>query len=667
METIKNDIEQLRLEISQHDYAYYVEAQPIISDFEYDQLMKKLEILENDYPEFSSKNSPTRRVSGEITKLFPVVQHESPMLSLSNSYSKSDIEDFANRIHKLLPNITELSFVTELKIDGVAISLIYENGELTRAVTRGNGYQGDDITENIRQIKSLPLFVEEKRKFEVRGEVYFSHEAFNKLNEERKKNDEELFANPRNACAGTLKMQDSAIVSKRNLSIFCYFLRSDEFDLNTHSETLHWLKTYNFPINSNFSMVENTDQILEFCNFWEKKRSSLSYDIDGAVIKLDQKKYYSELGQTAKSPRYAIAYKFPAEKVLTKIKDVTWQIGRTGVLTPVAELEPVLLAGTTVKRATLHNLSFFEEKDLHKNDSLLIEKGGDIIPKVLDVDLSKRKIFSELFVAPKNCPVCNHLLEIEKAADRKSLNCVNNSCKMQIRRKIEHFVSKGAMDIEGMGPSVVELFLNEKIIQHISDIYKIDFEKVAKLDRMGQKSADNLQTAISQSRSKSFDRLIFALGIKHVGSNIAKLLVKSFQSMEKLRSASKEDLLLIDGMGEKIADSVLNFFKDEKSIELISELEVLGLSMISEKAEKIDETNPFFDKAFVITGTLENFSRDILKEKIESFGGKVTGSISKKTAILIAGEKAGSKLAKAQKLNVTIWNEAELLSVLDKL
>ena len=662
---IAERIYTLRHQLQTYDHAYYLEAKSLVSDFEYDTLMKELEALEEQYPEYKSKNSPTSRVSGEVTKVFPVVQHERRMLSLANSYSKDDIADFIKRVEGLVPEETHMEYIAELKIDGVAISLVYEDGELLRAVTRGNGVEGDDITANIRTIRSLPLHVKETRKFEVRGEVYFNHEDFLNLNNKREEEGEDLFANPRNACAGTLKMQDSHIVSQRKLSIFCYYLFSESIEITSHEESLLWLKENGFPINQNFAKSISADGIIDYCNRWEEKRSTLPYDIDGAVIKVNQLALHSILGETAKSPRYAIAYKFKAEKVETQIRDITWQVGRTGAITPVAELAPVLLAGTTVKRATLHNLSFFQEMALYKNDFVRIEKGGDIIPKVLSVVSEKRAPNSAQFSFPEVCPVCSQPTEIEMAADRKVLVCVNLECDAQKQRQIEHFVSKGAMDIDGLGPAVIELLLKEGKIASIPDIYTLKVEDLTPLERMGQKSAENLIAAIEKSKAQPFDRLLFGLGIRHVGANVAKLVVQTFRSVEQLNVATVEELVSIDGLGPKIAESIYTYFHIEKHAELIEQLKSLGLNFVQEiPDEVVDQESPFFNKTFVLTGTLNEMGRSEAKKKIESLGGKVTGSVSSKTDVVVAGESAGSKLKKANELNVIVWDEKTFISML---
>lgn len=672
----KIEIDKLRENIQMYDIAYYNNATSLIGDFDYDQLMKTLESLEKQFPEFNSANSPTSRVSGGLTKSFNTVSHERKMLSLSNSYNKDDIDDFISRIKNILPEESELEFITELKIDGVAISLIYENGELQRAITRGNGTEGDDVTKNVQTIRSLPLYVKEKRKFEVRGEVYLNHEDFDRINKEKAAKEEELFANPRNTCAGTLKMQDSAIVAKRNLSIFCYFLASDSIKQSSHENSLNWLSDQGFPTNLNRTKSETSTDILSFCSNWEENRNTLNYDIDGAVIKLNDVSYYDELGETAKSPRYAIAYKFSAEKKETKILDITWQVGRTGAITPVAELEPVLLAGTTVKRATLHNLGFFQELDLYKNDFIRIEKGGDIIPKVLSVNTEKRTEFSTKFPSPERCPICSVEPEIEitlngpkdNQKENKSLRCQNLDCEAQILRRIEHFASKGAMDIDGFGPAVVELLLREKLISDVNDIYTLTADQLAPLERMGQKSADNLIASIEASKEKPFDRVLFGLGIRHVGSNIAKIVVGTFNSIEKLKNASFDDVqqLFPKVKKSKIAETIYNYFQNEKNIVRIEKLNEFGLNFSYDAPElDIDETNPFFGHTFVLTGSMEELGRSEAKTKIEALGGKVSGSVSAKTSVVIAGEKAGSKLKKATELGIEVWTEADFIQHLN--
>lgn len=655
-------ISELRQLIQRYDREYYLDGNPSISDFEYDGLMQELDALEKLHPEFASANSPTQRVSGTVSKEFKTEKHLFPMLSLSNSYSQDDIGEFAARIRKLLPENEAVEFTSELKLDGLAISLVYNNGELQRAVTRGNGQEGDNVTENVRTIKGLPLLVSETKQFEVRGEIFFTHAAFQKLNAERQEAGDDLFANPRNAASGTLKMQEQAIVAKRQLSIFCYYVLSNNLTFETHTSSLEWLKTQGFPVNPHNSQTPREADVIDFCAHWEAARAELPYDIDGAVIKVNQRHLYDVLGETAKSPRWAIAYKFKAEQVETTINAITWQVGRTGAVTPVAELEPVELAGTTVKRATLHNIEELERKEIRLGDTVRIEKGGDIIPKVLDVLTERRSASSVPYHAPKNCPVCDSVLE--KIEDDAHLRCVNLQCAAQVSRRIEHFVSKQALDIDGLGPSIVQLLLSKKLISDIGDLYTLSHEQIAELDRLGEKSAENLIAGIKASKEKPFHRVLFALGIRFVGANVAKLLSSHFLSLEAIENASAEDIEAIDGVGPRIAESVVHFFNDAANLPRLMQLKQAGLQF-TEEEKNIEENAEFAGKTFVLTGTLSALGRTAAKEKIEAVGGKVSGSVSSKTHVLVAGEAAGSKLKKAKSLGIEIWDEETLLAKLN--
>ena len=648
--------------IRKYDHEYYIKANPSISDYEYDHLMKELEELEEKYPKLKNPNSPTSRVSGGITKQFDVVKHQRKMLSLANSYSKDDIIDFFKRVENLLPEDSKLSYTSELKIDGLAISLIYENGNLQRAITRGNGSEGDDVTNNIRTIRELPLMIPNKENFEVRGEVYFTHQNFEIINNKRAINEEELFANPRNAASGTLKMQDSKTVAERKLSIFCYSLESESIEVKTHEESLIWLKNHGFPVNPNYQKFSDIESIMDYCSNWEEKRNSLQYDIDGAVIKVNEKSWYNRLGETSKSPRWAIAYKFKAEQVTSKILNITWQVGRTGAVTPVAELDAVQLAGTTVKRATLHNPDEILRKDIRINDIVIVEKGGDIIPKVISVLTEKRAKSSIPYSIPKHCPVCDS--ELVKDEDEAALRCLNIDCSAQVKRRIEHFVSKEAMDIDGFGSAIVDLLLNEKLIANLQDIYRLKAQDVEKLERMGEKSAKNLIISIEQSKEQDASRFLFALGVRFVGATAAKILLKHFKSIDKIIEASLEELVLIDGIGEKTAQSIFDFFRNENQVQVYKELKEMGINSYFDESQII-EKEAFTNKIFVLTGTLTNFGRVEAKSKIEQYGGTVSSSISTKTDVLVAGEKAGSKLSKAKKLGIEVWNEETFISMLN--
>lgn len=656
----KDRIIELTRLINQYDYEYYTLGEPSISDFEYDHLMKELEQLELEFSDFRQPDSPTQRVGGQPGEAFETAAHRFPMLSLSNSYDMEEVREFDTRIRKLLPENTVFDYFCELKFDGLAISLVYEGGQLVRAVTRGDGSVGDDVTVNVKTIRSLPLSVPETRPFEVRGEVFFYHRAFEKINALRQETGEEPFANPRNAASGTLKMLDSQVVAKRGLSIFCYSLLSDEFEFETHAVALHWLKSQHFPVNNHGRVSANLDGITAFCRQWENERMTLPFDIDGAVIKVNQTALYEQLGQTAKSPRWAIAYKFKAAQVETIVHGVTWQVGRTGAVTPVAELEPVQLAGSVVKRATLHNVEELRRKDIRINDRVRIEKGGDIIPKVISVNLEERPSDSVSLPIPENCPVCDEALE--KPEGDAHLRCVNTYCDAQVQRRFEHFVSKAAMDIDGMGPSVIHALLDAQLIREIDDLFRLSAEDVQSLDRMGEKSAANLINAIDAATSQPFHRVLYALGIRFVGENVAKLITRTFTNITALRQSSVDELAAIDGIGPRIAESVVKFFQNPAHSDLVDRLAALGLNM--ESQFHAPATGVFSGKTVVLTGTLEAFSRSEAKSEIEARGGTVTGSVSAKTDILIAGASAGSKLKKAQDLGVEIWDEARLQAAL---
>jgi len=682
---IKEHIEQLRKELHEHDYKYYVLTQPSISDYDYDQMMKELQKLEEDNPKYFSSQSPTQRVSGEPTKDFPTVAHRFPMLSLANTYNEEEFRDFDARVKKALglqqaqrtseaqtqqseeekAQATEkIEYIAELKIDGLAISLLYKDGLFIRGTTRGDGTQGDDITVNLRTIRSIPLKVFDgdhlPDEFEVRGEVYLPRDNFERINKEREEQGEVLYMNPRNVAAGTIKMQDAKVVASRGLHMFCYSLHSDNDEglEEFHHQNLQQLKQAGFPVNPNQKKCNSIDEVIEFVDEWEKKRESLSYDIDGIVVKVNSIKQQTVLGTTAKSPRWAIAFKFKALKVETVIRDVTWQVGRTGAVTPVAELEQVFLAGTTVSRATLHNVDEIKRKDIRIGDHVFIEKGGDIIPKVIEVISSKRTSVSEELDIPENCPVCN--TSLSRIEGEAALRCDNYNCPKQVKRRIAHFASRGAMDITGLGISLVELLVQENLIQNIADLYRLKKEDVASLERMGEKSAENLISGLEESKKQSLARLVFAIGIPFIGITAAKILSKQFGSIQSIIQADQDQLAEIDGIGEKMAESIIQFFRNDLNIKIVDQLESFGLKVkeSSKKPEGVSEL--FAGKSFVLTGTLPTLTRDQATETIETNGGKVISSVSKNTSYLLAGEKAGSKLTKAEKLNIEIISEDDL-------
>ena len=682
---IKKRINQLCKEINGHDHKYYVLAQPAISDYDYDQLFKELQKLERENPQFISAQSPTQRVSGELTKDFPTVTHRFPMLSLANTYNEDEFREFDARVRKVLENSQGLSkgaedkdvaspgqvqgavkieYIAELKIDGLAISLLYKGGLFVRGATRGDGTQGDDITVNLRTIRGIPLKIFDDShlpdEFEVRGEVYLPRENFERINREREEQGEDLYMNPRNVAAGTIKMQDAKVVASRGLQIFCYSLHSDadEDGREFHQQNLERLSQAGFPVNPNYKKCNSIDEVIEYVAEWEKLRESLNYDIDGIVVKVNAIRQQVGLGATAKSPRWAIAFKFKALKVETLIKDVTWQVGRTGAITPVAELEQVFLAGTTVSRATLHNVDEIKRKDIRIGDSVFIEKGGDIIPKVIEVITNKRSSGSKEMEIPTNCPACSSLLR--RVEGEVALRCENYNCPEQVRRRISHFASRGAMDISGLGISLVELLVQENLIQNIADLYQLKKEEVACLERMGEKSAENLVSGLEESKNQPLARLLFAIGIPFIGISAAKILSKEFGSIRSIMDASQEQLAQIDGIGEKMAESTIQFFTANVNIEIVKQLQSFGLN-VKESAEKTKGASEIFaGKAFVLTGTLPNLNREQAAEIIEANGGRVASSVSRKTSYVLAGEKAGSKLAKADKLGIEIINESDL-------
>ncbi len=659
----KQRVQEIKKKLQRYDYEYYVLAQPSIDDYTYDMLMKELEAIEAAHPELITPDSPTQRVSGQPVKSFETVVHTRPMLSLSNTYNQGELADFDRRVRENVSSKESVEYVTELKIDGVAISLHYEQGWLVRAVTRGDGIQGDDITANVKTIRSVPLRITSgvtfPERFEVRGEVYLPKQSFEAINRKRLEEDEPLFANPRNAAAGSLKLQDARMVAGRKLALFAYYLLTDSAeDLRpTHAGNLRWLQDMGFPVNPNFRLCRSIKEVFEFVDEWEIKRPELPYEIDGVVIKVNTLIQQEELGATAKSPRWAIAYKFKAEQVETVLHKVVWQVGRSGAVTPVAELEPVQLAGTTVSRATLHNPDEIERKDIREGDTVAIEKGGDIIPKIIRVNLERRPAQSRPLTIPSVCPSCGQpLIRIEEEA---ALRCTNPDCPEQVMRRIEHFAGRNAMDIEGLGTALVEVLVEKGLLKTAADIYFLKKEDVAGLERMGEKSAENLLSAIGKSKKQPLHRLIFALGIPFIGATASKMLAETFHSIRALSEATRDELEAVEGIGSKMAESIMSWFSNPLNQKLINELESAGLSL-EENHITTDQPQPFAGKTFVITGTLPGMSRVQAAKWIESLGGKVSGSVSSKTDYLLTGEKAGSKLSKAQKLGVAVVSLEEL-------
>lgn len=663
-------IEELRQQILEHDHRYYVLSEPVISDKEYDVLIKELEKLETEYPNLVTPDSPTQRVGKDLTKDFKPVQHKTPMLSLANTYSEEDLLDFDRRVREGLPESEKIEYMVESKIDGASVSIRYVNGYLQTAATRGDGVIGEDITSNVKTIKSVPLKLKKLssssyllRDIEVRGEIYMRLDDFLKLNEEREIAGDKLFANPRNSASGTLKMQDPRLVAKRKLSLFSYSIISVEDDLGTQSENLQILKELGFIVNSESKLCSNINEALEICHRLETIRESLLYEIDGAVIKVNSLRRQKILGNIAKSPRWAVAYKFKARQAFSVLKDITWQVGRIGTVTPVAELEPVFLSGSTISRATLHNFDEIKRKDIRIGDKIIVEKGGDVIPKIVGVVLSERNKKSKPVNPPSKCPVCNsNLFKPEKEI---AWYCENFECPAQIKGRLEHFAARGAMDIEGLGEALINLFVGKGFLNTYDEIYNLKNYrgKLIIIERLGEKSIDNLLNAIEKSKKQPFAKVLFALGIRYVGIGAAKKLASFFNSIDDLIAASEEEILGIHEIGKSISDSIKNFFSNKKNLEIIKRLKSAGLNFNAEK--KSIKLGALFDKTFVLTGSLSSFSREEAEDKITSLGGKVTSAISNKTDYVVAGDKPGSKLDKAKVLGIKIIIEKEFIEMLN--
>lgn len=658
----RSEYRDLIEEIRKHDIHYFVHAKPLVSDYEYDQLVKKIEEIERLHPEWISPSSPTQRVSSALSKGFKQVEHRTPMLSLANTYSREEIEDFIKRVQKLLGH-SRVHFCTELKMDGVAVTVVYEKGMLAQALTRGDGRKGDDITANMRTIRSVPIELSCSslpHVLEVRGEVFMTHRVFQALNAEKEEAGEELYANPRNAAAGSLKLLNPKEVALRKLSALFYGF-ADEINapVDTQYECHRYLKKMGLPVFEDpfRASCSQIDEILKFADKIEEKRHKLPFDIDGIVVKIDELKYHDQLGVTGKSPRWAVAYKFAPEQALTRIHAITVQVGRTGVLTPVAELEPVFLSGSTISRATLHNQEEVERKDIRVNDWVLIEKGGDVIPKVVQVDKRRRPHDSKPWKMPKTCPSCSaHLIHSE---DEVAVRCPNSkACPEQQMRRIAYFASKDAMDIDHLGEKVVEQLFQKKLVHHIADIYALTKEDLAKLDGFKEKSIQNLYDSIDRSRRVSLTRFILALGIKYVGEGTAELLAEHTGDIEKLAQMSVEELQEIQGIGIKIAHSVVEYFKDPAHIKEIQTLLKRGVKPETMKLKRRKD-HAFSDKTFVLTGALKKYTRDEATQLIKERGGKVTGSVTKKTDFVLVGEDPGSKLDKASELHIKTLSEEE--------
>ena len=663
---ILEQIQNLRKELDEHNYNYYVLDNPTISDYEFDQKLKELQLLENQHPEYYDANSPSVRVGGEITKNFPTVTHEFRMYSLDNSYSKEELEEWEKRILKNLGE-NNVSFVCELKYDGASIDLTYEKGVLVQALTRGDGIQGDNITTNVKTIKSIPLVLKGNdfpERFHIRGEIIILKEGFEKMNAERIAEGEDPFMNPRNTASGSLKLQDSSEVAKRPLDCLLYYLVGDSLPISTQFEGLEKAREWGFKVPSQSQVCHNTQEVMDFINYWDKHRHELPYETDGVVIKVNNLQQRQELGYTAKSPRWAIAYKFKAEQVTTKLSSISYQVGRTGAITPVANLEPVLLAGTVVRRASLHNADQIAKLDLHIGDSVFVEKGGEIIPKIVGVNIDERLENSAPVSYITHCPECEtKLIRNEGEAQHY---CPNSyGCPPQITGKIQHFISRKAMDIEGIGQETVELMFRSGLIKNYADLYELQLNEISKLERMGERSAENIIIGVNKSKQVPFERVLFALGIRFVGETVAKKLARTFLSIDNLQKATFEELLQIDEIGERIAQSVIEFFADEQNQKIIERLKSYGL-----QTQIIRNENEHSDKlkgiTFVVSGVFEKFSREQLKNMMENNGAKVASSISSKTNYIVAGENMGpSKLEKAQKLNIPIISELDFEKMLE--
>ncbi|MFA7289715.1 MAG: NAD-dependent DNA ligase LigA [Melioribacteraceae bacterium] len=668
IQEIEKRVLLLREAIRKHEYLYYVKNDPQISDFEYDKLVEELIELEKKYPQLIACDSPTQRVSSDISKSFPEIKHSTPMLSLSNSYNQNELLEFDRRVKENIPDDEAVEYICELKIDGASISILYRNGVYDRAVTRGDGTSGEDVTQNIKTIKSLPLRVNrltpqkgEINNFEVRGEVFLDLESFNKINELRLSNDEKLFANPRNSAAGTIKLLDPKIVASRNLQVFLYYLFTNDIGISSQDENLKILDELGFKVNPNYKLCKNISDVIKYCNEWEIKREKLPYEIDGVVIKVNSRKQQEILGSIAKSPRWAIAYKFKAKQVETLLEHITWQVGRTGAITPVAELKPVLLAGSTISRATLHNYDEILRKDIRNNDTVIIEKGGDVIPKVVSVVIGKRGSNSVMTLPPERCPECGN--ELIKSEEEVALYCGNYTCPAQVKGRIIHFASRSAMNIDGLGEALINLFVEKGFLKSIEEIYTLKNFKddLINIDRLGEKSISKLLASIENSKSRPFEKVLFSIGIRYVGLGAAQKLAEHFGSIDKLMEADSEAISSIYEIGPSISNSVIEFFSQQKNQDLIKKLKDAGLIF---EIELLHGEKKLSGKNFIITGTLSSMSRDIAKDLIIANGGKVLSAISKNLDYVIVGENAGSKLDKAIKLGLNIYNENEFLKMI---
>lgn len=660
-------IDQLREELHVHNYNYYVLNAPVISDLEFDKLMRELQDLETLHPEYYDPNSPSVRVGSDLNKNFTQVEHKYPMLSLGNTYSQAEVTEFYERVSKSLNE--EFELCCEMKYDGTSISLTYEDGKLVRAVTRGDGVRGDDVTDNVKTIRSIPLVLHGEgypKNFEIRGEILMPWNVFEELNRERELREEPLFANPRNAASGTLKSQNSAVVANRKLDAYLYYLLGDNLPHDGHYENLQEAAKWGFKISHISRKARTLQEVFDFINYWDVERKNLPVATDGIVLKVNSLRQQRNLGYTAKSPRWAIAYKFQAERALTKLEKVTYQVGRTGAVTPVANLDPVQLSGTVVRRASLHNADIIASLDLHIGDMVYVEKGGEIIPKITGVEVSARPAGSEKVTFITHCPECGS--ELVRYEDEAAYYCTNETaCPPQIKGKIEHFISRRAMNIEGLGPETVDLFYQEGLIHDIADLYTLQTADICRLERMGEKSAENIIQGIERSKEVPYERVLFALGIRFVGETVAKKVAKAFRSIEALASANLDDLIHVDEIGEKIAGSIIQYFANEKNRILVERLRQSGLKLEADEEDLSGYSDKLKGMSIVISGVFARHSRDEYKALIEKHGGKNVGSISKKTSFILAGDNMGpSKLEKAQQLNIPIKDENEFLAMIEE-
>ena len=660
--TVEEKIKELREQLNNHNYNYYVLDNATISDFDFDRTLKELEKLEKENPIFFNSNSPTQRVGGTVTKNFNTIVHKNRMYSLDNSYSKEDLLDWEKRVEKVL-GTSELEFTCELKFDGASINLTYENGQFIKAVTRGDGFQGDEVTNNIKTIRSIPLSIKEEfiSNFEMRGEIVLPIDGFIKMNEERILNGEEVYRNPRNTASGSLKLQDSGEVAKRPLDCLLYQVVTEERKYKTHFESLENARKVGFKVPKTITLAKSIDAVFDFVNYWDAKRNDLPYETDGIVIKVNNLEQQEELGYTAKAPRWAIAYKFKAAQVSTILNEITYQVGRTGAITPVANLDPVQLAGTTVKRASLHNADQIERLDIREKDTVFVEKGGEIIPKIIAVDHTKRPENSVPTMYATNCPECDTAL-VRTEGDAKHY-CPNEfGCAPQITGRIQHYISRKAMDIEGLGGETVDLLRKEGLIQNYADLYDLNVAQIIPLERMAEKSAQNMISGIEKSKEIPFEKVLFALGIRFVGETVAKKLAKHFKSIDQLMTATFEELINADEIGDRIAQSILDFSSDLGNIQLINRLKSYGLQLEVSAAVLENQTEILQGQIFVVSGVFYQMSRNELKKAIEDNGGKVSSSISKKTNFIVAGDNMGpSKLTKAQDLGISIISEQDFI------